>query len=44
MARILLQTTKSFVTDPPGSDIKRDPARLVTYMDYVANLARWPVP
>ena len=31
----------SFVTDAPGSEIKRDPSRLATYMDYVANLARW---
>ncbi len=34
----------SFVTDPPGSEIERDPARLATYMDYVANLARWLAP
>jgi hypothetical protein len=34
----------SFVTEPPGSEIKRDPARLATYMDYVVNLARWLAP
>jgi hypothetical protein len=34
----------SFVTDPPGSEIERDPSRLAVYMDYVTNLARWLAP
>ncbi|MCU1430824.1 MAG: hypothetical protein JWL83_4824 [Actinomycetia bacterium] len=34
----------SFVTDPPGTEIKRDPARLETYKDYVRNIARWLTP
>jgi hypothetical protein len=31
----------SFVTDPPGHEIKRDPARLEVFKDYVRNIARW---
>jgi len=31
----------SFVTDRPGDEIKRDPARLEIFKDYVRNIARW---
>jgi hypothetical protein len=31
----------SFVTDKPGDEIKRDPARLEIFKDYVLNIARW---
>jgi hypothetical protein len=31
----------SFVTDPPGQEIKRDPARLEIFKDYVRNIAGW---
>ena len=31
----------SFVTDKPGTEIKRDPERLETFKDYVRNAARW---
>lgn len=31
----------SFVTEPPGSQIKADPARLDVFKDYVRNLATW---
>lgn len=31
----------SFVTDPPGDEIKRDPSRLEVFKDYVHNIARW---
>ncbi|HEV3092771.1 MAG TPA: hypothetical protein VGX91_15120 [Candidatus Cybelea sp.] len=31
----------SFVTDKPGYEIKRDPARLEIFKDYVRNIARW---
>ena len=31
----------SFVTEPPGSEIKTDPSRLATYKDYVRNIASW---
>ena len=31
----------SFVTDQPGDEIKRDPARLEIFKDYVRNMARW---
>jgi hypothetical protein len=31
----------SFVTEPPGDEIKRDPSRLEIYKDYVQNIARW---
>ena len=31
----------SFVTDPPGDEIKRDPSRLAIFKDYVHNIARW---
>jgi hypothetical protein len=31
----------SFVTDTPGDEMKRDPARLEIFKDYVRNLARW---
>ena len=31
----------SFVTEPPGDEIKRDPSRLAVFKDYVHNIARW---
>jgi hypothetical protein len=31
----------SFVTDRPGDEIKRDPARFEIFKDYVRNIARW---
>jgi hypothetical protein len=31
----------SFVTDPPGHEIERDPVRLDVFKDYVRNLADW---
>ncbi len=31
----------SFVTDKPGDEIKRDPARFEIYKDYVRNIAQW---
>jgi len=31
----------SFVTEPPGDEIKRDPSRLAIFMDHVDNIARW---
>ena len=31
----------SFVTDKPGDEMKRDPARLEIFKDYVRNIARW---
>ena len=31
----------SFVTDKPGDEIKRDPARLEIFKDYVRNIASW---
>jgi hypothetical protein len=31
----------SFVTDKPGDEIKRDPARLEIFKDYVRNIAHW---
>jgi hypothetical protein len=31
----------SFVTDQPGDEIKRDPARLEIFKDYIRNIARW---
>jgi hypothetical protein len=31
----------SFVTDRPGDEIKRDPARLEIFMDHVHNIAAW---
>jgi hypothetical protein len=31
----------SFVTEPPGDEIKRDPSRLEIFKDYVRNIARW---
>ena len=31
----------SFVTEPPGSQIKADPSRLCVFKDYVRNLASW---
>jgi hypothetical protein len=34
----------SFVTEPPGDEIKRDPGRLVMFKDYVRNIARWLAP
>jgi len=32
---------RSFVTDRPGDEIKRDPARLAIFKDHVYNIARW---
>jgi hypothetical protein len=34
----------SFVAEPPGDGIKRDPSRLVIFKDYVHNIARWLAP
>jgi hypothetical protein len=31
----------TFVTEPPGSEIKADLSRLVTFKDYVRNIATW---
>jgi len=31
----------SFVTDKPGDEIKRDPARFEIFKDYVRNIACW---
>jgi hypothetical protein len=31
----------SFVIEPPGEEIKKDPSRLEIFKDYVRNLARW---
>jgi hypothetical protein len=31
----------SFVTDKPGSEMKRDPQRFAIFKDYVRNIARW---
>jgi hypothetical protein len=31
----------SFVTDKPGDEMKRDPARFEIFRDYVRNIARW---
>jgi hypothetical protein len=31
----------SFVTDKPGDEIKRDPARFEIFKDYVRNIGRW---
>jgi hypothetical protein len=31
----------SFVTEPPGSQIKADPSRLAIFEDYVRNIATW---
>jgi hypothetical protein len=31
----------SFVTEPPGEDIKRDPSRLALFMELVHNIGRW---
>jgi hypothetical protein len=31
----------SFVTEPFGDEIGRDPSRLVIFKDYVRNIARW---
>jgi hypothetical protein len=31
----------SFLTEPPGDEIKRDPKRLSDIKNYVSNLARW---
>jgi hypothetical protein len=31
----------SFVTDPPGTEIRRDPSRMQIFKDYVRNIARW---
>jgi hypothetical protein len=31
----------SFVTEPPGSQIKANPSRLAIYKDYVRNIAAW---
>ena len=34
----------SFVTEPPGTQIKADPSRLAVYKDYVRNVATWLQP
>ena len=34
----------SFVTEPPGDQIKADPSRLEVFKDYVRNVATWLVP
>jgi hypothetical protein len=34
----------SFLAEPPGDEIKRDPARLRDVKTYVANVARWLAP
>lgn len=34
----------SFLYEPPGDEIKRDPARLADIKTYVTNLARWLAP
>lgn len=34
----------SFVTEPPGSEIKTDPSRLVIFKDYIRNIATWLQP
>lgn len=31
----------SFVTEPPGDEIRRDPSRLAIFKGYVHNIARW---
>jgi hypothetical protein len=31
----------SFVTEPPGTEIKADPSRLAIFKDYVRNIATW---
>lgn len=31
----------TFVTEPPGSQIKRDPSRLEIFKEYVCNVANW---
>jgi hypothetical protein len=34
----------SFVTEPPGTQIKADPSRLATFKDYIRNIATWLQP
>ena len=34
----------SFVTEPPGTEIKADPSRLAVFKDYVRNIATWLQP
>lgn len=34
----------SFVTEPPGTEIKADPTRLAIFRDYVGNIATWLQP
>ncbi|KAA0081400.1 hypothetical protein CIW52_20750 [Mycolicibacterium sp. P9-64] len=34
----------SFVSEPPGTEIRTDPARLAVFKDYVRNLATWLQP
>ncbi|WP_183469152.1 hypothetical protein [Mycolicibacterium iranicum] len=34
----------AFVTEPAGSGIKEDPARLIVFLDYVRNIAGWLTP
>ena len=31
----------SFVTEPPGTEMKADPSRLAIFKDYVRNIATW---
>ena len=34
----------SFVSEPPGTQIKADPTRLAVYKDYIRNIATWLQP
>jgi hypothetical protein len=34
----------SFVSEPPGTEITAEPARLTVFKDYVRNLATWLQP
>jgi hypothetical protein len=38
------QSCPTFLYEPPGDEIKRDPARLADIKTYVTNLARWLAP
>jgi hypothetical protein len=31
----------SFVSEPPGGEIKADPSRLAVFHDYIRNIATW---
>ena len=43
-ALLLALGAPSFVTEPPGEQIKADPARLEIFKDYVRNIAIWLKP